>query len=169
MSDRTEQVDDLHLVAMPSAVGCMEMFVTFSLTEWALRDMRELAGQVGRELAAAVVAAADQAAPGMITARIRVSGDELVIELESPQPVPVPASPPGGRAGAGEVGPGRYIVWCTLPLPVGMTAANVPLPRRQRKPSQAAAEAVPEEPMSTDSDVMARILFGLNSTQERRR
>ncbi|HVK23579.1 MAG TPA: ATP-binding protein [Actinokineospora sp.] len=167
MNDRTEQVDDLQLVALPSAVGCAEMFVRFSLTEWSLREMRDVAAQAARVITEAVVAAAHPAAPGMVTARVRLSGADLIFEVETPRPVQAPAIPGVARAGATQIGPGRFVVWCALALPSGMSASAVPLPRRQRKPSQAAKVSAPEEPMTTDPDVMRRILFGLNSPDQR--
>ncbi|CRK55977.1 hypothetical protein [Alloactinosynnema sp. L-07] len=166
MNDRTEQVDDLQLVALPSAVGCAEMFVRFSLTEWSLRDMRDIAARAARAITEAVVASANPAAPGMVTARVRLSGADLIFEVETPRAVPTPAIPGVMRAGTAQVGPGRFVVWCALALPSGMSASAVPLPRRQRKPSQAARAVAPDEPMTTDPDVMRRILFGLNSPDQ---
>ncbi|MGQ0837810.1 ATP-binding protein [Actinokineospora sp.] len=169
MNDRTEQVDDLHLVALPSAIGCTEMFVRFALTEWALRGMRDVAAQVARALAGIVVSTADPAKPGMITARVRLSGGDLIIEIETARPVPPPQTPQGVRTGAMELEPGRHVVWCTLPLPGGMNAAAVPLPRRQRRPSELTAQGTGlDDPMTMDPEVMQRILYGLNGTQDRR-
>jgi hypothetical protein len=165
MNDRTEQVDDLQLVAMPSAIGCADLFIRFSLAEWSLHEMRDIGAHAARTLATAVVAAADQSTPSMITARVRLTGGDLIFEIESQQPVPTPAIPGVMRVGSTQVGPGRYVVWCALPLPAGMSAAAVPLPRRQRRPSQAAQSAPVEEPSTTDPAVMRRILFGLNSQE----
>ena len=41
MNTETSQVDDLHLVALPSAVSCAGMFVRFTLSEWSLKSMYE--------------------------------------------------------------------------------------------------------------------------------
>lgn len=168
MHDRTEQVDDLHLVALPTAVGCAEMFVRFSLTEWSLRDMRDLAAQAARALVEAVVAASDPGRPEMMTARARLSGGDLVIEIETPGVPAVPAMPDGARAGIMGIGPGRSMLWAAIALPGGMDAAAVPLPRRQRKGGQAARPAAPEEPLAADADVMQRILFGLGGARDHR-
>ncbi|WP_424185324.1 ATP-binding protein [Actinokineospora sp. G85] len=171
MTDRTEQMDDLQLVALPSAVGCAEMFVRFSLTEWKLRSMRDDAGAVAADLARAVVAAADPDQPGIITARVRLSGGNLVIELESARPVQAPTAPPGGRSGVDDLGPGRHMLWTMMPLPGGMDAGAVPLPRRQRKPSPEAARLAAEEAAGThppDPDVLGRILYGLNSSKHQK-
>ncbi|WP_026423697.1 hypothetical protein [Actinokineospora inagensis] len=171
MNNRTEQMDDLQLVALPTAVGCTEMFVRFSATEWKLRPLRDAAAEAGRNLAKAVVAAVDPARPGMLTARIRVAGPDLVIEIETPPVVRVPPVPDGPRVGVTQLGVGRYLLWASLPLPAGMSASAVPLPRRQRKPSPAAAIEAARDPLPDDGDdVMQRILFGLaNKAQERHR
>ncbi|GAA3038855.1 ATP-binding protein [Actinokineospora globicatena] len=170
MNDRTEQMDDLQLVALPTAVGCTEMFVRFSATEWNLRPMRDAAAQAGRALAQAVVGAANPANPGMLTARIRVAGPDLVIEIETPRVARTPAIPDGPRVGVTDLGDGRYLLWASLPLPGGMNASAVPLPRRQRRPSPAAAIEAAREPLHDDGDdVMQRILFGLSNTQDRHR
>ncbi|GAA4418975.1 ATP-binding protein [Actinokineospora soli] len=168
MHDRTEQVDDLHLVALPSAVGCAEMFVRFSLTEWSLRDLRDLAANTIRALTQAVVAAADQRAPGMMTARARLSGGDLVIEIEPPHAVAVPEVPAGARAGVLDIGGGRTMLWAAIALPSGMNASAVPLPRRQRRPSsQTVRGNPPDEPIGADAETMQRILFGLNGRRDR--
>lgn len=168
MHDGTEQVDDLHLVALPSAVGCAEMFVRFSLTEWSLRDMRDLGAETARALTKAVVAAADPAAPGMMTARARLSGGDLVIEIEPPYPVKVPPVPAGARAGVLDIGGGRTMLWAAIALPSGMSASAVPLPRRQRRPSsQTVRGNPPDEPIGADEETMQRILFGLNGRRDR--
>ncbi|OLR95030.1 hypothetical protein [Actinokineospora bangkokensis] len=170
MTDRTEQMDDLQLVALPSAVGCAEMFVRFSLTEWKLQPMREraaaLAGAVTRQV---VEAAAGDEQPGMITIRVRLSGGNLVVEVESAHEVAAPPTPEGGRSGLDHLGPGRYMPWLTIPLPGGMDAGAVPLPRRTRKPSPEAARLAREEEAGAppDPDVLGRILYGLNGTQSR--
>ncbi|PPK65351.1 ATP-binding protein [Actinokineospora auranticolor] len=170
MNNRTEQMDDLQLVALPTAVGCTEMFVRFALTEWKLRPMRDEAALAGRRLAEAVVGAADQANPGMLTARVRLTGGDLVIELETPRVVRVPAVPDGPRVGVTELGHGRYLLWASLALPGGMNASSVPLPRRQRRPSPAAAIEAAREPLKDNTDeVMQRILFGLSGSQDRHR
>ena len=169
MTDRTEQMDDLQLVALPSAVGCTEMFVRFSLTEWKLRSMRDNAAAAAGRLAQAVVDAAEPGSPGMITARVRLSGGNLVIEVESSRPARAPSAPAGGRCGADDLGPGRHMLWLTMPLPGGMDAGAVPLPRRQRRPSPEAARLAAEEEAGAppDPDVLGRILYGLNGSQSR--
>jgi len=36
---QTAQVDDLTLIALPTAVNCADLFVRFTLGEWRLRNM----------------------------------------------------------------------------------------------------------------------------------
>ncbi|WP_018682981.1 hypothetical protein [Actinokineospora enzanensis] len=168
MNNRTEQMDDLQLVALPTAVGCTEMFVRFSLTEWKLRGLRDAAAEAGRRLAEAVVGAVDGKQPGVFNARVRLTGGELFIEIETPRVVRVPAVPDGPRMGVTELGVGRYLLWASLPLPGGMNASAVPLPRRQRRPSPAAAIEAQRDPLPDDGDdVMQRILFGLSGPPDR--
>ncbi|GLZ39042.1 ATP-binding protein [Actinokineospora sp. NBRC 105648] len=170
MNNRTEQMDDLQLVALPTAVGCTEMFVRFSLTEWKLRPMRDAAAEVARQLAQAVVGAVDQGSAGMLNARVRLTGVELIIEIETPRVVRVPVVPDGPRVGVTELGAARYLLWASLPLPGGMDASAVPLPRRQRRPSPAAAIEAARDPLPEDhNDVMQRILYSLADRPENRR
>lgn len=168
MHDRTEQVDDLHLVALPSAVGCAEMFARFSLTEWSLRDLCDLGADTIRALTKAVVSSADPDAPGMMTVRARLSGGDLVIEIEPPHAVQAPAVPAGARAGVLDIGGGRSMLWAAIALPSGMSASAVPLPRRQRRPSaQTVRGNPPDEPIGADAETMQRILFGLSGRRDR--
>src|SRR5579885_2638595 len=44
----TTQIDDLQLIALPSAVNCAEMFVRFTVTEWSLRPLADEATFVAR-------------------------------------------------------------------------------------------------------------------------
>jgi hypothetical protein len=168
VNPETTQVDDIRLVALPTAVNCAEMFVRFALTEWSLRPLMDEASDVVRELTDAAVEVADQRMPPFITVRARVRSDRLVIEVESPAPTRQPTEldgPNGWKAGIVELRGRGQLAWCELPLPGGMDASSVPLPRRRH---QRAAGAVPEQPpvdpraaADVDEDVMRRILFGL--------
>lgn len=170
MNPETTQMDDIRLVALPTAVNCAEMFVRFALTEWSLRSMMDEASDVVRELTDAAVEVADQKTPAFITVRARVTGDRLVVEVESSRPTRPPAEldgPNGWRAGILEVRGGQ-VAWCELPLPGGMDASSVPLPRRHHRRAARAPEPVAETPVGdlrqtsdVDEDVMRRILFGL--------
>jgi hypothetical protein len=164
VNPQTAQVDDLQLVALPSAVNLAEMFVRFTLTEWSLRSLFEDAIHVARQLVAAVVETSDSRSPALITVRLRLRGNWLVIEVADDQTAQLPAGSitvAGRRAGVVPL-PGRgKLVWCELPLPTDVTASAVPLPRRERKRSPA-AEALGDEPHEVDPEVMKRLLYGLN-------
>lgn len=169
MNPEATQVDDIKLVPLPTAVNCAEMFVRFALSEWSLKVMQEEATDVVRELTAAAVEVADGKAPALITVRARVHGDRLVVEVESPTPTRPPTNlngPNGWRAGVMPLRRGQ-VAWCELPLPGGMDASAVPLPRRHHR--RAAEPETTEAPLQdlrhtsdVDEDVMRRILFGLN-------
>lgn len=171
MSPETLQVDDIRLVALPTAVNCAELFIRFALTEWSLKAMLDEASEVARDLTLAAVEVADQKRPPFITVRARVQGDRLVVEVESQHPTRKPDNfngPNGWRAGIVALRGTAQIAWCELPLPTGMDASSVPLPRRHHR---RATEPV-EEPLDNlrhtsdvDEDVMRRILFGLGGAE----
>lgn len=173
MHDQTTQVDDLRLVVLPSAVGCAELFVRFTLTEWQLRSLLDDAAMTARRLVSAVVdSMGTSTPPATFTLRLRVSSGLLAIELVVDRPVPrltVPAGLPSRDNGARAV-PGGQLMWCQLPLPTGMHAGAVALPRRgagraaARNASPPTAEV---EPADVDLDVMRRILTSLNRKADR--
>lgn len=166
MNARTEQVDDLRLVALPSAVNCADLFVRFSLAEWSLRPMRDEAAHVICDLVGAVVEHANPRFPALMTLRLRLSGDHLVIEVEIGRFEAMPAVPRalvGRRAGVLALDDGCTLLWCELPLPAGMTASAVPLPRREPRRSPA-AEGLPDDATDIDPEVMERILYGLGGS-----
>lgn len=138
-------MDDLVLVALPTAVTCTELFVQFALTEWSLLEMQGEVKQVARELVNTAVANNDPRAPRFLTVRLSLAGGNLTIEVED----------------------GGDINWRELPLPGGLSAEAVQLPRRsrQRKP------AVPESPVNesssdVDPDVIARVFAALSRSAE---
>lgn len=169
MDAETAQVDDLRLVALPSAVNCAELFARFALAEWHLRPMAEDASDVARELVSASVRRATPKAPELLTLRLRLRGDALVTEVEDRTPGQPPVVPPALshlRSGALRLDDGRTnLVWCELPLPTGIAASSVPLPRRERRRSPA-AEQLADEPVGVDPEVMERILYGLGRHTE---
>ena len=75
-------MDDLVLVALPTAVTCTELFVQFALTEWSLLEMQGEVKQVARELVNAAVANNDPRAPRFLTVRLSLAGGNLTIEVE---------------------------------------------------------------------------------------
>jgi hypothetical protein len=157
---QTTQVDDLRLVALPSAVGCAEMFVRFALAEWSLRPLIDEATLVTRHMVKSSVAGASASRPRFLTVRLRLHGDCLVIELDDDQPGELPELE-GWTISAVSLEDGRRNVWCELPLPTGLSAAAVPLP--QRAPGRTpAAEYPPETNADADSQILQRVLYGLN-------
>ncbi|HEX3588500.1 MAG TPA: ATP-binding protein [Pseudonocardiaceae bacterium] len=174
MNPETTQIDDIRLVALPTAINCAELFVRFALTEWSLTAMLDEASDVARELTGAAVEVSDQKSPQFITVRARVHGDRLVVEVESKAKTRPPTNlngPNGWRAGVVELRGGRsQLAWCELPLPGGMDASSVPLPRRHHRKA-APTPTTPDEVVTdlrhtsdVDEDVMRRILFGLGGT-----
>ncbi|GAA3855122.1 hypothetical protein GCM10022243_20710 [Saccharothrix violaceirubra] len=165
MNGQTEQVDDLRLVALPTAINVADLFVRFSLGEWRLRTMQDEAAQTARRLVGAAVDVADPKKPGLLLIRLRLSGGHLAVEVEGGR-VALPPELTGGRAGLVALTAGGHLAWCELPLPSGMNAAAVPLPRREPRRSPA-AEAMGDEP-AVDPEVIQRILHSLGGSTERR-
>jgi len=167
LNNQTSQVDDLRLVATPSAVNVAEMFVRFSLMEWSLRPLVPQATQVGRHMVAAVVDNAGPGLAGFLTVRLRLQGDGLVVEVEDEQVATRPVVSPevaGARIGVVPTAYGTRM-WSELPLPNNMNAKSVPLPRREQRRSPA-AEALADEPLGVDPQVMQRILSALGGPQD---
>lgn len=165
MTADTAQVDDLTLVALPSAVSCAEMFVRFTLAEWSLHLLRDDAAEAIRQLVAAAVDNDGSPTPGFITVRLRLRGDCLLIEVDDEQSVQrrgVAPAPKGTRTGVVPLAKGKR-TWCEVPLPSGLTASSVPLPRREPRRSPE-AERLAGEPDEFDPQIMQRILFGLGGT-----
>ncbi|HKS49051.1 MAG TPA: hypothetical protein VJT49_28875 [Amycolatopsis sp.] len=157
MISQTTQVDDLRLVALPSAVNCAEMFVRFALFEWSLRPLIEEATLVTRHIVKSSIAGATRSRPRFLTVRLRLHGDCVVIELDDDRP----GEPPeleGWTISAVSLPDGRRNVWIELPLPTGMTAA---LPRRSPGRSPV-AEISPGSEETSDSQILHRVLYGLN-------
>jgi hypothetical protein len=162
----TTQVDDLQLVALPNAVNVAQMFVRFALGEWSLRGMSDDAAEVIGSLVSAAVRAADQKTPEMITVRLRLESMSLVVEVEDrhpPRPDGDTGVPEGLQGGVIPRHGGGRLLWCELPLPSGMTAAAVPLPKRERRPSPEAKRlADAGEPVGVDPQVIERIMTALS-------
>lgn len=164
VNPQTTQVDDLQLIALPSAVNCTDLFAQFTLTEWSLRALKDDAAQTAGKLVQAAVDSADPDSPGFITVRLRLRGDGLVIEVEDQVPHPASKMPSleGLRTGVEALGGGGKLVWCEMPLPDGVTASAVPLPRREQR-KQPASEPN-DETVEVDPQVMQRLLSGLSGT-----
>jgi hypothetical protein len=158
LDSQTQQVDDLRLVALPSAVNCAEIFVQFTLAEWALQTLQDDTIRLARHLVSGSVERSDPDRPGMMTVRLRLTGNDLVVEVEADRAGPPPQGA-GRRGGLATLTNGQELAWCTVALPRGVSAPSVPLPRRTRRPSPAAAELGP--PDDVDDEVLRRIMFGL--------
>lgn len=167
MRDQTVQVDDLKLVTLPSAVNCADLFVRFTLAEWRVQSMIPDVRAATKLLVERVIRGSNaKSTPTMMLFRIRLSGSHLTVEIEDDRNVPltVPAELAGPNAGATTLSSGKQLIWCELPLPSGMDATVVPLPRRGT--TRAAAAAAPPPAEIADADdfspaVMERILDGL--------
>lgn len=165
MHDQTVQVDDLRLVALPSAMNCADLFVRFTLTEWRVTTMIEDVANATKSLVRAVVGKVDKSAPpAMITVRLRLSGSRLSVEIEDERSSPrlvVPPELPQSSSGVETLPGGRQMIWSDLPLPTGMDATVVPLPRRGTTRAAAVRPAEEDNPADLDDDVMKRILNAL--------
>lgn len=158
----TTQVDDLRLVALPSAVNCAEMFVRFALAEWSLRALVPEATRITRHLVSSSVEGANTVAPRFLTVRLRLHGDALVIELDDDL-TGEPPELPGAQVNAVTLPGARRSVWSELPLPTGLSAAAVPLPQRAPSRTTQASEQTSEQPrVDADSQILQRVLYGLN-------
>lgn len=168
MNTETAQVDDLQLVALPSAVSCAEMFVRFTLGEWSLRNMTDATVHAASQLVTSAVEDADSRAPGFVMVRLRLTGVSLVIEVEDTQPVrPRGAAPAieGSRTGIEPMHGGRRL-WCEVRLPSGMTAQAVPLPQREPRRSPT-AQRMADEGDDVDPEVIQRLLTSLSRSSDR--
>lgn len=166
--DQTVQVDDLKLVALPSAINCADLFVRFTLAEWRVDTMIPEVRRATEALITSVVGNADKkSTPTMLLFRLRLSGNTLAIEIEDDRQTPtlkVPRSLHGPNSGTTMLSTGKQLIWAEVPLPKGMDATVVPLPRRGTTRAAAAAAPPPVEVPAADDlspDVMERILEGL--------
>jgi hypothetical protein len=171
VNPQTTQVDDLRLVALPTAVNCADMFVRFALAEWSLRQLRDEASQVACALVGTVVDRSDSPVPTFLTLRLRLHGDCLVVEVEDTEPLApvVPEALAGRQAGVVSAPGGGNLIWCELALPTGLSAAGVPLPRRERRkpPSSAApADQAEQETADVDDEFFERLLSKLHRSPE---
>jgi hypothetical protein len=169
VNSQTAQLDDLRLVALPSAIKCTELFVRFSLTEWSLRELYDEAADVARQLVGAVVERTDKSSPGFVTVRLRLSGNCLVVEVEDDQLDHIHDEAPvieGRPTGAVPLDGRGKLVWCEVPLPDGVTAAQVRLPRRDERRAQVVPEPAPgDEKATPDPGVVDRILVSLQNRE----
>lgn len=162
MSAHTTQVDDLRLVAQPSAVPCAALFVRMILTDWSLKPMLDQVTAAAGRLVGAIVDASVPGVPAFLTLRLRLQGGMLVVEVDDDllDPAP-PRSGPGERVGVEPHGFRGRTTWCELDLPGGMTAGQVRLPRREGRRTLV-DEPVSGEPVATEPEVLERLLSRLS-------
>ncbi|WP_425457088.1 ATP-binding protein [Amycolatopsis cihanbeyliensis] len=131
---------------MPSAMNCADLFVRFTLAEWSLRPIQEDAANTVRGFVSAVVDKSDERSPTFITVRLRVSGAYLVVEVHDDQAIERPAVR-------------------ELPLPSGVTAEAVPLPRREARRSLV-DEQMQGQNVEVDPHLVRRVLTGLTRSSD---
>lgn len=169
MRDQTVQVDDLKLVRLPSAVNCADLFVRFTLVEWRVESLVPAVRRTAEALVRAVVGDVDPKTPRptMLLFRLRLSGSNLAVEIEDDRPAPaltLPRDLDNANSGVTLLTSGKQLIWSEVPLPQGMDATVVPLPRRGTTRAAAAAAPPKAEVAAADDlspEVMDRILRGL--------
>ncbi|MEU7785642.1 MULTISPECIES: ATP-binding protein [unclassified Amycolatopsis] len=162
MSAHTSQMDDIRLVAQPSALPVTELFVRLILTDWSLRPMLEQTTAAARRLVEAVIEAGNPKAPSFVTLRLRLTAEVLVVEVDDDVPgLPEPKAGPGERVGVEHGVGGARTTWCELALPGGMSARQVRLPRRQDRRTLV-DEPVSGDPVAADPQVLERLLTRLS-------
>jgi hypothetical protein len=166
---QTTQVDDLRLVALPTAINCADMFVRFALREWNLRQLQDETSHVACELVATVVERNSEIVPGFLTLRLRLHGDCLVVEVEDNEVLPpvIPDTLAGRKGGAMANPAGGNLMWCEVALPTGLNAEGVPLPRRERrKPPTSASGGHEQDTADVDDEFFERLLTKLHRSPE---
>ncbi|GAB3149991.1 ATP-binding protein [Amycolatopsis sp. NPDC004378] len=163
MSAHTSQMDDIRLVAQPSALPVTELFVRLILTDWSLLPMLEHTTATAKRLVEAVIEAGDPRSPAFVTLRLRLRAEVLVVEVDDDVPgLPEPkVVGPGERVGVTHGAAGARTTWCELELPGGMNARQVRLPRRQERRTLV-DEPVTGDPVAADPEVLERLLNRLS-------
>jgi hypothetical protein len=167
VTTHTAQVDDLRLVALSSAVNCTSLFVRFTLSEWSLLPLLDDATRAACDRVSAIVDNSNPKAPGFITIRLRLQGEYLVVEVQDDLARALPAgSVPGANNGVYPLAGRGNLAWYELPLPVGMTAQGVSLPRRDNRRSVITEEMTGER-AEADPAVLQRVLSSLSQWSDR--
>jgi hypothetical protein len=162
LSAHTSQMDDLRLVAQPSALPVTDLFVRLILTDWSLKPMLDQVTATARRLVEAVIEAGDPKSPAFVTLRLRLSAEYLLVEVDDDlRHLPAPQARPGERIGVEPAPGGGRTTWCELALPGGMTAKQVRLPRRGDRRTLV-DEPVSGEPVTADPQVLERLLTRLS-------
>jgi hypothetical protein len=155
-------MDDIRLVAQPSALPVTELFVRLILTDWSLLPMLEQVTATAKRLVEAVIEAGDPKSPAFVTLRLRLRAEVLAIEVDDDVPgLPAPQAMPGERIGVVPADGGGRTTWCELALPGGINARQVRLPRRQDRRTLV-DEPVSGEPVAADPQVLERLLTRLS-------
>ena len=162
MSAHTSQMDDIRLVAQPSALPVTELFVRLILSDWSLLPMLEQVTATAKRLVETVIDAGDPRSPAFVTLRLRLRADVLAVEVDDDVPgLPEPKAGPGERVGVTPGPGGARTTWCELPLPGGINARQVRLPRRQDRRTLV-DEPVSGDPVAADPQVLERLLTRLS-------
>jgi hypothetical protein len=168
VTTHTAQVDDLRLVALSSAVNCTGLFVQFTLTEWSLLPLLDDATRAACHRVSAIVDNSNSKAPGFITVRLRLHGEYLVVEVQDDLAGELPAGsmPEGSNNGVVPLLGRGNLAWFELPLPMGLTAQAVSLPRRDSRRSVITEEMTGERG-DPDPAVLQRVLSSLSQWSDR--
>ncbi|WP_329045527.1 ATP-binding protein [Amycolatopsis sp. NBC_01488] len=163
MSAHTSQMDDIRLVAQPSALPVTELFVRLILTDWSLMPMLDQVTATAKRLVETVIDAGDPRSPAFVTLRLRLRAEVLVVEVDDDVPgLPEPkVAGPGERVGVTPGPGGARTTWCELELPGGINARQVRLPRRQDRRTLV-DEPVSGDPVAADPEVLERLLTRLS-------
>jgi hypothetical protein len=163
LSAHTSQMDDIRLVAQPSALPVTELFVRLILSDWSLLPMLEQVTATAKRLVGTVIEAGDPKSPAFVTLRLRLRAEVLSVEVDDDVPgLPEPkVTGPGERVGVTPGAGGARTTWCELELPGGINARQVRLPRRQDRRSLV-DEPVSGDPVAADPQVLERLLSRLS-------
>jgi hypothetical protein len=155
-------MEDLRLVAEPSARLVTELFVRLMLTDWSLGPVLKQATAVALRFVGAVIDAGDPAAPPFLTVRLVLRDEVLVIEVEDDlAALAAPQAGPGERVGVLPRTGGGRTTWSELPLPAGLNAQQVRLPRRGERRTLV-DEPASGEPVAVEPAMLGRLLAGLS-------
>jgi hypothetical protein len=155
LSAHTSQMDDIRLVAQPSALPVTELFVRLILSDWSLLPMLEQVTATAKRLVETVIDAGDPRSPAFVTLRLRLRADVLAVEVDDDVPgLPEPKAGPGERVGVTPGPGGARTTWCELPLPGGINA------RQDRR--TLVDEPVSGDPVAADPQVLERLLTRLS-------
>ena len=175
-------VSELRLAALPTAVVCAQLFTKYTLQEWRLYELIEMAERLTTELVTNAVRTTGITDPNprwielhdlrLLLVRMHLVEQSLIIEVADSEPTLEVES---GRAlfavqsmsqrwNYYQPRSGGKVVWCELALPMSRNALDQtqeiarPLPRRVPKP-----HPEPPEPIEVmdDPNMLRRVWDGL--------